>query len=152
MAKSKIKKRKPAKKKPAPKKRGRVSSKKKSNKFLKRRGERLYDYFLQTGSKRETDIDSIIDSIDLTALRDDDEFVKITFVSGFRKKRASISYVLNYEYEDRKDFREQLRQTLKDINYTIFRKPVKGTGDSIKRMNRLKNFLNRIIIDFETAS
>ena len=119
--------------------------------FKKRRGRDVYDLFLPKGSKREVQIDKVLDSVNLRNLRTEDYFVKVTFVSKFKKQHASITYILEEDYDNQKEFRDNLRQNLKDINYTIFRKPVKGTGDSIKRMNRLKNFLQRIIIDFETA-
>lgn len=119
-------------------------------KAKKRRGKEVYDIMLPSGSKTENEIDSIIDKASLN-LSGDNEFVKLTFVTRFKKQAASISYIETYDFESKKDLREQIRQSLKDINYTIFRKPTKNTGDSIKRMNRLKNFLNRIIIDFESS-
>lgn len=146
-----MKSKKPNKKKTgATKKRARVSSKSKT-KIEKRRGKGIYDIMLPNGSKTESGIDNIIDTLNYGTIRDSNEFVKITFVSKFRKKHASISYIQEYDYETKRELNEQIKQSLKDINYTIFRKPVKGTGDSVKRMNRLKNFLSRIIIDFEGA-
>jgi hypothetical protein len=149
-----MKSKKPNKKKTgATKKRARVSSKSKSTnlKVEKRRGKGIYDVIFPSGSKTESGIDSVIDSLNYKSIRDSNEFVKITFVSKFRKKHASISYIQEYDFETKKELNEQIKQSLKDINYTIFRKPVKGTGDSVKRMNRLKNYLSRIIIDFEGA-
>jgi hypothetical protein len=115
----------------------------------KRRGKQIYDFFFKPGSKTEKQIDDAIDKINFKSIRHDDPFVKITFVAGYRKNKASISFLESYEYDTRAELLAELKQNCKDYNYTIWRKPVKGTTKSIKRMNRLKNFLQRIIIDFE---
>lgn len=136
------KKKKPVNKKPA-KKKARGKSARVSN-LKKRRGKEVYDVLLKTGAKSREEIENVIDKIrkfkELPDYR-----VKLTFVAGHRNKKSSISY--NYDVDEP----EQINESLQEILHSIFTRPVRGTTKSIKRMNRLKNYINRIIIDFETA-
>lgn len=128
--------------------------------LTKRRGKAIYDIELPKGNKTEKEIDELISDVNFNKIKDEDVFVKITFVAKLpvklrTKKKlpfASITSLDEFDYENKSDLMKQIKKVCMDMNFTIFRKPVKGTGESVKRMNRLKNYLERIIIDFETAS
>lgn len=111
----------------------------------KRRGKNVYDVFLKPGAKTQSEIIDVIDKI--KPFRElPDNRVKLTFVARFRSKMSSISY--NYDVDEP----GHINESLKEILHSIFTKPVRGTTKSIKRMNRLKNYINRIILDFDSAT
>jgi len=111
----------------------------------KRRGKDVYDIMLKPGAKTQTQIVDIINNV--KPLKElPDNRVKLTFVAKFKNKISSISYIYDI------DEPEQLNESLTEILHSIFTRPVRGTTKSIKRMNRLKNYINRMIIDFETAT
>lgn len=110
----------------------------------KRRGKEIYDIFFKRGAKSQIEIENAFDKV--KKFRElPNERIKITFVAGYKNKRASITQL--YDLDEPRE----MPDVLKEINTMIFNKPVRGTTKSIKRMNRLKNYINRIIIDFESA-
>ena len=116
----------------------------------KRRRKEVYDIFFGKGQKNESEIDAVIDAYKFNKIGGGElpkHFVKITFVAGFKKQRASISYI--YDIEDL----SEISDAVKDVNKLIFRKvPERQQTKSLKRINKLKNYLNRIIIDFDTST
>lgn len=143
---------KPKKKAPAKKVR-RISSKKlKPVVIKKRRGKNIYDLQFPKGEKTEKEIDTLIDQINFSKLQSDNEFIKITFIEKKNKKeQQSFTHLDEYNYEDRKDLREQIKQQMKDLNYTFHQVPASKAANYWKKMYKLRTHLDRVIIDFDTA-
>lgn len=143
-----------SKKKSARKKSGRVLKKKriKKAKLKKRRGQDIYDILLPSGNKSEQDIDEMLQNIPYRNIKSEDVFIKLTFYERKGKDYAAFTRLSEYDYEDKADLLRQVKQEILDMNYTFFRQPAKDAKEYWKRMYKLKNYLNKITIDFETAS
>lgn len=141
---AKPKKQAPAKKKARVIKKSKQVTRGKQDKILKRPRRELYDIFLKSGVKKLDEIVAVIDKLKMFKELPN-ERVKITFVARFKNKISSVTQL--YDIDEPQDLIDSLRE----IAQNIFSKPVRGTTKSIKRMNRLKNYINRIIIDFESA-
>lgn len=118
----------------------------------KRKGKDVFDIKLPNGHKTRDELSQIINNaklnvpIDLIA----NGQVKITLVAKRYSERGSIS--LLHDIDNRADLREAVEFTL----HWIFRKlkpgeVIKNTKKNYLRPgNPLNNYINRIIIDFET--
>lgn len=118
-------------------------------KIQKRKGRFVYDVVLPNGQKDTQKISDIIDKQNFHKINRGelpDNFVKITFVARLRKKRASISYIYDI------DELEQLSGGVQDMWQTIINKTVTRKTKSLKRINALKHYVNRIIVDFDSAT
>lgn len=148
-----------SKRKPASKKRGNVSKKKvrksrakKSGYTIKkRRGKAIYDIKLGSNFKTEQEINLILSSLKFSTIKDSNEFVKITFFEQKGNHKQAYTDLDEYSFEDDKDFREQLKQRMLDMNYNFHRTPASNSPNYWKKMYRLRNYLTSIIIDIETA-
>jgi len=146
------------KRKPA-KKRGRVSLKKKTRTkkiksafvIKKRRGEAIYDIALGNKFKTEQEIDIIVSTLDFKPLKDSNEFVKITFFEEKGKDKQAYTDLDEYSFDSLKEFKELIKERLKQMNYDFHRAPASNSPNYWKKMYRLRNYLTSIIIDIETA-
>lgn len=115
------------------------------SKLSKRRRKDVYDIDFKRGKKSR---DEIIEAIEKTKLNIDlpSDSAKITFIAQYRNKKSSISYIY-----DQLDDPEQIKEAMHEIARAIFQKKIpRSKKDSLKRMSRLKQYISRIIIDFET--
>ncbi len=117
------------------------------NKLIKRRGREIYDIHLKPGRKAKSEIDKVLDNIKIKIKGGElpENFVKLTFVARHKKDFSSISHI--YELDEV----EQIKESLTEILDSIYSKITPRSTRSIKKISKLKQFLNRIIIDFETA-
>lgn len=110
--------------------------------FSKRRGRYLYDLFLKPGAKDVSYIRSVIESAGLP--QPPDEQCKVTFVAKFKKVTNSVSYIF-----DGIETKTILREEILSMWDEIARKPKRDSGQSLKRMYKLRNYVKQVIIEFE---
>lgn len=149
MAKRKVKTVK-SKRKPARKKRGRVSIKTRY-KIKKKRGKEIYYIDLGTKFKTEQELDAIFSTLNFNSIKYSNEFVKITFSEKKGNEKQAYTDLDEYSYDSDKEFRELIKERLKDMNYNFHRTPASNSPNYWKKMYRLRNYLTQIIIDIETA-
>lgn len=148
MTKRKSKPVKKSKRKPARKKRGRVSF---GIPIKKTRGHEIYHIELGNNPKTEQEIKMLLETVNFSAIKEQNEFVKVTFVENNGKEKQAYTDLDEYSYDGKKDFIQQLKQRTLDMNYTFHRVPAADAKDYWKKMYRLRNYLRTIIIDLETA-
>lgn len=112
--------------------------------FKKRRGEAIYDLVLPRGAKDRSQIDALINKSKIN-LRDlPDNFVKVTFFAKKGKDKASITYIYDI------DELSQVKETVQDVASLIHQSGAKREATkSIQRISKLKNYIQKIILEFE---
>lgn len=120
----------------------------KSKPLTKRRGTNIFDIELKPGAKSIENITDTINKTNFNKLGKEylpDEFVKITFYARYRGKTQAITNIYTV------DTAQDVKESIDEIWNAIYTKPNKLTKDYMKRMNHLKNYVNKITIDFDTA-
>ena len=148
------KKRKPTKRKTGAKSK-RPSYKKGRLRFQKIRNKEIYDLvFHPTKQTTQNELIEKINEVNFLGFNKGelpDSFVKITFVfAKSKKERAAISYV----YQDLNDTNE-LYDTIAEMQHAIYTKRDRASKKHSKtyaKVLRYKNYIRRIIVDFQTAT
>lgn len=117
--------------------------------FEKKTGEHIYFVNLPKGEKTNDQIKDRIDGLNFEKInkgRRPDELVKITFVA---KKNEKEKQAFTNIY--RVDNLKEVPDAIAEIWGTITKTPTKQGKDYMKRINKLRGYVNLIIVDFETA-
>lgn len=135
-------------------KRSRPSFKKGRLKFQKIRGKEIYDLVFKSGENTVQEVREKLDGVNFTGFNRGelpDSFVKITFVfAKSKKERAAISYI----YQDLEST-DELYDSITEMHNTITSKRDKTSkrySKTYAQILRFKNYLSRIIVDFDTAT
>lgn len=112
----------------------------------KRRGKEIYDIDLPTGHKSESELHEMLENIKLTFRDLPDNQVKFTFLASKRKQKASMSFI--YDVDEKQEIKEGFTAELKDI---FKKKTEREKTKSWTRIQPIKNYISRIIVDFEST-
>lgn len=118
----------------------------------KRRGKEIYDIKLPAGHKTREQLSEILIKSKLNVPTDTIEGgqVKISLIAKRYNAKGSISLI--HDIDDKKDLRDSVLYTLD----WIFRKLKPGevikshNSNYLRPGNPMNNYINRVIIDFET--
>lgn len=141
------------KKKTASKSKQKRGIKTRVSSFKKRKGKDLFDLKVKSGFKDEKLIQDIIDKSNVNFSEFPDTQVKITMYASKglgKKNKASMSFIYDLEEgETKKENTDQLKWAMKDMLSDIFRKKTeREKTKSWQRIQPIKNYINKITIDF----
>lgn len=117
--------------------------------FEKKPGENIFYVNLPKGEKTNDEIRERIEGLNFEKINKGklpDELVKITFVAKKNEKEKQ-AFTNIYRVDDL----GEVPDAIGEIWNTITTKPPKNGKDYMKRINRLRGYVNTIIIDFETG-
>lgn len=117
--------------------------------FTKKHGKEIYYIDLKPGEKTNEEIQKVISRIDMTKINKGklpDKLLKVTF---FSKKNDKEKQALTNIY--RVDNLKETPKVVSEIWQNITTRPNRNTKHYMKRINKLRGYVRKIIIDFETA-
>lgn len=147
-----LKKKMPKKKKASNKKvKKRAHKRVSSFSVKKRRGRDLYDVKFPEGYKEQSVLENYIQNLKMKFSEFPDQQVKITSIAKKRKQKASMSFIYELEEGTSKENGDNMKYMMLDMIADIFKKKTeRDKTKSWQRIQPIKNYINHIIIDFET--
>jgi hypothetical protein len=118
----------------------------------KRRNKDLFDIKLKSGYKEKTKIEKLIDNTKMNFSEFPDTQVKITFYANKGKQKANLSFIYDLdEGENKRENNQTIKDAIKDVLNDIFtKKTEREKTKSWQRIQPIKNYISKMIIDFET--
>lgn len=117
----------------------------------KRRNRDMYDVNLLKRFRTEKELGEVIESVKIKIPELPDDQVKITFVAKHRKKKASMSFIYNLDESGQKENADNIKYSMLDMLTDIFKKKeARDKTKSWQRIQPIKNYIYKMIIDFET--
>lgn len=112
--------------------------------------KQIYYVNLPKGEKTNAIIDAHIRNIELPLKKNPDILVKVTFIAKKNEKeKQSLTNIFRLNPDD--DTPQAVVDAASNMWKEISTRPPKNGKDYMKRINKLRGYVNTIVIDYETA-